>query len=151
MVRSIYIGSLLTLLLLLSGCTRNNGDIGNLFGTWRLETMTKNGEEVDLYSNLTKVYTWAFQSHIVRIQDIRDNMDYVNYYGSWCKEKDVLILDFTYEDENGNGEYLPPSPLHLNADGITRLDVNQTSSKEMKLSYRSVDDVEYSYYLRKIP
>ena len=66
--------------LLQLGCTRNNGDIGDLFGTWRLDTLTEDGKELDLYGGMTKVYTWAFQSHIIRVQDIRNNMDHSNCY-----------------------------------------------------------------------
>lgn len=142
---------MMTLGLLLSGCTRNNGDIGDLFGTWRIENLTQNGDELDLYSGLTRVYTWAFQSHIIRIQDIRDNMDHGNYYGTWVREDNTLMLDFTHKDDNGVDEYTPPSPLHLVAHGITRLTIEKLTSKNMIVSYRNDDGNLYVYTLRKVP
>lgn len=151
MIRKLYILFILLLGFVHQGCTHNNGDIGDLFGTWRLESMTADGEELDLYSNLTQLYTWAFQSHIIRIQDIRNNMDHSNCFGTWMQNDDELILNFTHENDNGNNGFLPPTPLHFETDGITKLTINRLSSKRLQTSYRNSDGIEYMYYLRKVP
>ncbi|MBO5455749.1 MAG: lipocalin-like domain-containing protein [Muribaculaceae bacterium] len=137
--------------LLQLGCTRNNGDIGDLFGTWRLDTLTEDGKELDLYGGMTKVYTWAFQSHIIRVQDIRNNMDHSNCYGTWIREENFLILDFTHKNDSGTTGFHPPVPLHFDSSGITKLTVEHLSSRKMQVSYKNADDVEYVYHLRKVP
>lgn len=133
------------------GCTRNDGDIGDLFGTWRLIEMTADGVAQDLYSDDVKAYTWAFQSGIIRIQEIGDRMDYSDYMGTWTRDDDTLILDFTHRADYGDENFTPPAALHLVAHGITTLDLRLLGSKELHAGYRSDSGVEYVYYLKKVP
>lgn len=41
---------IITALISLNACTHNNGDIGHLFGTWRLNTITINGDVDSVYA-----------------------------------------------------------------------------------------------------
>lgn len=64
--------------LIFAACNRNNGDIGDLFGEWRLESMTADGEPVQLYTqkddaSIPILFTWAFQGNVVRINSIYPN------------------------------------------------------------------------------
>ena len=48
-MRHIAFIPLLIIMLLISGCTQNNGEIDPWFGTWRLESLTCDGEPADDY------------------------------------------------------------------------------------------------------
>lgn len=141
----------LAVVFLAAGCTRNNGDIGDLFGDWRLETLTADGEELQLYDGDTKVYTWAFQSGIIRIQEIRAYMDYSDYLGTWSREDDELILDFTHQADYGDDNFTPPAALHLVAHGVTRLEIIRLDSRKLQVGYQGEDGVKYMYFLNKVP
>ncbi|MDE6860078.1 MAG: lipocalin-like domain-containing protein [Duncaniella sp.] len=134
-----------------AGCTRNNGDIGDLFGDWRLDTLTADGLEMELYNGDVEVYTWAFQSNIVRIQEIFTYMDFSDYIGTWRRDGDVLILDFTHHADYGDENFSPPEDLHLVEHGVTKLDIVRLDSRKLQVSYRGEDGVEYMYFLHKVP
>ncbi len=146
-----YIFLIFAIGLLSSGCTQNNGDIGDLFGNWRLDSVTAEGLELELYDGEIKVYTWAFQSGIIRIQKIYSNMDHLDYLGTWQRDDDELTLNFTHHADYGDENFTPPEELHLVAHGITRLDILQLNSSKMCVGYRGNDGVEYKYYLHKVP
>jgi len=148
---SIYIFLIFAIGLLSSGCTRNNGDIGDLFGNWRLDSVTADDIELELYDGEIKVYTWAFQSGIIRIQRIYSNMDHLDYLGTWQRDDDELLLDFTHHADYGDENFTPPEELHLVPHGITRLDILLLKSGKMCVGYRGNDGVEYKYYLHKVP
>lgn len=149
LIQNIFI--VLAIVFLAAGCTRNNGDIGDLFGDWRLETLTADGEELQLYDGDTKVYTWAFQSGIIRIQEIRAYMDYSDYLGTWSREDDELILDFTHQADYGDDNFTPPETLHLVAHGVTRLEIIRLDSRKLQVGYQGEDGVKYMYFLNKVP
>lgn len=141
------------LTVLLQGCTRNDGDIGDLFGDWKLESLTADGEEVKLYVGTGKddpiLYTWAFQSNVIRINTIYPDDRVLDCYGTWQKDDDVLELKFIYSDsqEGTDYRYNAPEELCLSSDGITKLNIITLTGKKMDVSYVSADGIEYRYYL----
>lgn len=131
-----------------SACTRNNGDIGWLFGEWRLDRMTADGEDVKLYTDGEdgpKLYTWSFQSHLIRINTMFTHHRRDESMGSWEEKDDMLELNFSYKDDLG--PFLPPKALHLVEGGITPLHIDSRGGKKMVLSYTAEDGVTYVYYL----
>ncbi len=138
-------------LLLLSSCTHNNGDIGELFGNWRLDRLTADGVEVPLYDgagdDAPVLFTWAFQSRIIRITAIYSHSLYNDFWGTWEEQPDVLELNFTYSSTDAN--HVPPEILHLNDDGITVLTKDSFYNNKMELSYVASDGKTYKYYLSK--
>lgn len=141
---------LLTVILLsVCGCTRNNGDIGDFFGTWRLEELTADGVPTELTNQEHLVYTWAFQSHIIYIQTILPHDAYKRARGTWVQTDNILALDFNHTDIDGDLNYTPPAELHLVADGTTRLEIKEMTHKRMHLEYTADDGVRYAYYLKK--
>lgn len=81
--------------IIMSGCTRHNGDIGDLFGEWRLERLTADGQETDLYEETPDaplLYTWAFQGNIIRINTIYAHNRVFECFGTWMREDDLLEL-----------------------------------------------------------
>lgn len=135
-----------------TGCTRHNGDIGDLFGEWRLEKLTADGDNVELYSQdagAPQLYTWAFQGNIIRLNTIYAHNRVIECYGTWSLKDDILELLFIYKDNEIGTEnrYRPPKAMHFSPDGITRLHVDRLTGKKMEASYVSDDGVEYRYYL----
>ena len=133
----------------LSSCTRNNGDIGDLFGTWRLESLKVGDIEQPLQTGDVRVYTWAFQSHIIYIQTIFDHDDYKRARGTWTMDEENLILDFGHTDIDGSNNYTPPEALHLNADGKTYLRIVEYTSDRLHLIQVLDGAPPYEYYLKK--
>ncbi|MCM1355138.1 MAG: lipocalin-like domain-containing protein [Staphylococcus sp.] len=144
---------LLGLIVPLTGCTRHNGDIGDLFGEWRLERMTADGVDVDLYGQAdedgVELYTWAFQSTLIRINSIYPHHHSMLSMGTWSEDGDILSLKFGYSDnvEGNESFYIPPAVLQLRPDGVTRLHFDSRSGKKMVLSQTADDGVTYTYYL----
>lgn len=139
-----------------AACNRNNGDIGDLFGEWRLESMTADGEPVQLYSkkddaSIPILFTWAFQGNVVRINSIYPNSHITECYGTWKRDFDnnILELKFIYKDSKEDTKYLytPHEMLCLSPDGITRLDIVRFRNKKLEVKYVAPDGIEYSYYL----
>ncbi len=79
---------------ILAGCTHNNGDIGSLFGTWKLKEIRIDNEKDTGYDG--SVF-WAFQSSTIRMTKIRPYHDRDEVYGSWRLEDNTLFLDFPDE------------------------------------------------------
>lgn len=135
----------------LSGCTRNDGDIGDLFGEWRLESITADGEPLQLYDNdpdAPQLYTWAFQSNVIRINTLYVHSLVYDCYGTWARTDNSLILTFTYtDDDNTAYRYTPPEIFHFSSDGVTDLAIDRLSGKKMELSRVDSDGTLYRYYL----
>lgn len=150
---NVYIALVFFLTVMTSACTRHNGDIGDLFGEWRLERLTADGVEQQLYDSEDEsapiLYTFAFQGNLIRINSIYQYYRVADCYGTWLIDEDILQLRFTYDDNLEGTDYLynPPKALHLSPSGITRLDIVSLNGKNMQLSYIDEAGVEYNYYL----
>lgn len=139
-------------LVIMAGCTRHNGDIGDLFGEWRLERLTADGQETELYDDSSDgplLYTWAFQGNIIRINTIYAHNRVFDCFGTWMRDDDLLELCFIYHDNSQGTDYLynPPEAMCFSPDGVTRLHIDRLTGKKMEVSYTSADGVEYRYYL----
>lgn len=141
---------------LATGCTHNCGDIGDLFGYWRLNSMTADGTPVELYPETAedgqpvRLYTWAFQSQIVMIHTFYDHEDSSQATGTWQRTDRTLMLDFDHRDDGGTEYYTPPAALKLVEGGVTPLEIILMNPNEMKLSYTADDGVTYEYRLGKL-
>ncbi len=129
------------------GCTQNNGNIGDLFGEWRLEELKADGKPQKLYDDEVLLYTWEFQNSLVFIQTIMPHQDYRTSRGTWTREGDILAIDFSHRDNDG--PYLAPEALHLENGGVTPLHVITLDGKNLRAEYTATDGVKYEYVLRK--
>lgn len=82
----------LCIITMLSSCTHNNGDIGPVFGTWKLiaadcEGMDNPAEGKDMF--------WSFQNETIRI-DLQSGPhdDLHSSYGNFRLADDTLFLSF---------------------------------------------------------
>lgn len=148
MKAKIFLG-LFTALIFLSSCTRNNGDIGELFGRWRVETVKVDGVEEKLYDDDTLLYTWSFQGSLMFISVINPDNSYYNIMGTWSMADGVLHLDFSYKGNDGDKYYDPPENLHMVKDGVSDMKVIRLTSRKMTLERVSEEGVRYVYHLKK--
>lgn len=149
-IRIIYILFLFIAMLLSTGCARNDGDIGDLFGRWKVEALQADGQDQVLYDDDVLMYCWSFQGSLVWIQTLHPHHDFVNVKGMWNRDAHLLSLDFSFTGDDGDVFYRPPEPLHLVNDGITALNIESLTSSRMHVWYESsTDGVRYDYHLKK--
>lgn len=148
MIRNFF----LTLITLISvwSCTRNDGDIGPLFGAWKVEEVAADGVPVNLYGqdDGVIVYDWRFQSHLIQIQTVYEHYSYANVMGTWSLSDGILTLEFTGSDVDGEGFYTPPAPMHIGR-GVTPLEILELKGSHLRLRYTAEDGITYTYRLKK--
>lgn len=143
----------LILIAALSGCTRNNGDIGILFGTWQLDQIdTDNVPDTDYERNIF----WKFQNDIIQLTKVYPEAvtpGYSSVTGTWNEDNGYLFMNFTHHDgdpESGNDRYLPYPEMHLPYGVVSALQIEKMTSTEMVLHFTSPDDGQlYTYHLSK--
>lgn len=140
------------LTLSLNACSHNNGDIGDLFGTWKLQSITIDNECDTAYQcNVL----WKFQSSIISMVKADDSTHTkTESWGTWSYANDdtQLILDFTHTDNDhpnvGSSKYSPMPDTHLPKGIKIPLDIIKINSDEMTLRYIANDGSEYIYHLK---
>ena len=136
MKAKIYIPALLLTLVLLSGCTQNNGHIGKLFGAWLMTEMT--------IDNTPKTFekgaftTVAFQNNITRFIYHTDELTYTERYGTWQRADNILSLDFNHGDDTaapGTGRYQAPEWLDMPAKSVVDVTISELNPGRMTWVY----------------
>lgn len=145
--RGIQYVILLSVILCVS-CTRNNGDIGEYFGTWKLESMTVNGEiDAEYEGNIF----WKFQASVFCMVKVWEHHDYESSWGTWKELDGKLVIDYRHYDDNheaGSDIYAPNIETHLVAD-INELTIISMSGSKMSLSYVDENGDTIIYKLKK--
>ena len=109
---------------LLSGCTRNNGDIGDWFGTWQMTELAVDGEPLPSYQD--DIF-WKFQNNVIELIKVQTGLGEHGYdgrWGTWEEDGDRLLLRFDYADDKypeetgaaGKGIYAPFPELHIRSE-----------------------------------
>lgn len=130
--------------MLLAGCTRNDGDIGPYFGQWALEELDADGKPDAEYAPGTVFF--AFQTDIVQVTTLGDNHTSSINTGTWSATDKVLTLYFNHHDndtEAGTDVYAPPSWIHI-TEKVTEMQILELTSKRMTLR-----NGVYVYHLKK--
>ncbi len=126
-------------------CTHNNGDIGDYFGTWKLETITvDNTVDAEYDGNLF----WKFQTSVFCLQRVDERHSSETRYGTWEQIDNILRLDFTHKEDKGETIYTPFPESRLYR-GVTDLKIVSFSSSEMKLNYTDKNGKFIQYKLKK--
>lgn len=119
-------------------CTRNNGDIGEYFGTWKLEKITIDGEiDADYDGNMF----WKFQSTVFCMQMVDEYHGSDTRWGTWRETANMLTLDFTHHDNNnpvGAPIYSPFEQSYLPSESVVNLTIVAMLGSAMLLEY--IDD-----------
>lgn len=131
-------------------CVHNDGNIGDWFGTWRLESIKINGTPDAGYN---QYIIWKFQSDMVLMVEADDVLhEKDEHFGTWRQEGDILELNYSYNNEGSTVQaptYTPPASTHLPA-GISVLSIIKLSKGEIQLLYTSPETGdEYFYTLKK--
>ncbi len=134
----------------LCSCTQNDGRITPLFGSWMLDMITVDGEELEF-----EPAVWGFQSSLVCFQMILPMHETEEHWASWEREDDELTINFNNYDDNtppGEWPYNPPRiPGFPRGASILHLKELKIESRSMKLENVSASDGKtYVYYLSKI-
>lgn len=131
-------------------CTRNNGNIGDYFGTWKLEQIFINNEKDTEYNE--NIF-WGFQSSVFMMKEVNDTLHTKSeHWGTWDEQNGKLILNFTHSDNNnpqGSFKYSPAKATYLPVNSISVLDIITLSGNEMKLQYTDSIGNIYKYNLTK--
>lgn len=77
--------------LLSTACTHNNGDIGPLFGKWKVTAIEADGMETAQYAG--NIFL-NFQSHTVEVTEILPDHIHNDAFGNWSRTGDELMLSF---------------------------------------------------------
>ncbi len=154
-MRRVGVVAALAFACLLAGCTRNNGDIGDWFGTWQMTEVTANGTADKDYE---KNVFWKFQNNVIallRVNTGAGDHSRSQVWGTWEDADGYLYLDFTYsgdstpDDPNGTYQYIPLEETHLPYGEVSALKIESREGDEMRLKYQAADGVVYMYTLNK--
>ncbi len=141
---------LLLIVVTMGACMHNNGDIGPLFGYWRLDEITVNDQPENLYDNTgVDLYAFAFQSNVMYIQTVYPHLDYDRAFGTWTLDGDVMTWHFRWTDDGNYSNYTEPEELMLDPTGLTTLHVIRLTSKHLDVEYTDTDGNLIRYYLTK--
>lgn len=138
---------LISLLTILPGCTTNNGDIGPLFGQWKLTEILIDGEPEPGYNG--DIF-WQFQSHVISMRRIDPDHTQHFCFGSWqMPDNKTLQLDFSHtDDENTDWRYKPFEDTMLPT-AVSNLDIVTLNSSRITATYLTDSGQTITYRLIK--
>lgn len=137
------------------GCTRNNGDIGPKFGTWKLTSMTIDGEPAPEYQG--NIF-WGFQSGslsfttVTYTNGIPSDVNTPGHlvFAGWSEADGYLVINTAFSDDQGTYRYTPPAVLLLpEQNPAIRLKILSEDSRRMELEYITDAGNRMTYSLRK--
>ena len=156
------ISALLLLSIALSmatSCTHNNGDIGDWFGHWKLNTITVDGMVDDSYEG--NIF-FSFQGGVFAQILVKPNhgagmLD--RHYANWEDHGSYIIINYPYHtDENGNPVYnengelkapFKPLPVTRMSIGDNTINVDRKKGNDLQLSMTDADGHTVVYNLEK--
>lgn len=133
--------------LLLASC-QNEGPIGDMYGTWRVEKYIVNGKETTIRYNTS----FSFQGQVVEAIAVIDNYG-TNWqrFGSWERNDNIIKLNFTHHDNStsqGNGIYSAPEWLGMTSVEVMAMDC-VSDGKKMEWKWSAPDGSQCVYTLHK--
>ena len=146
---ALLIISILAQIVVLNGCTQNDGDLHGLFGSWKLESITiDNVEDKDYQMN----EIWVFQNNIMAI-NVVDEHEHLpqTYYGTFERDGNTMTMNFTHSDNAfapGTGPYAPPTETHLPA-AIFNMEILKLTGSKLRFEYINTEGKTIIYNLKK--
>lgn len=119
-------------------CTHNNGDIGPIFGQWKLTSIFINDKEDQGYKE--NIF-FAFQNDVTSMRIVRENQDVSETFGHWKLDGDILLL--IYDDPD-----LEPLSETYFTEGVNTCEIITLSGKELILKREANGNI-YIYRLKK--
>lgn len=131
-------------------CTQNGGDIGPLFGSWHLESMTCDGEPFAQPAG-TDTF-WNFQGHVVIAILSKGMYETLDFTGTWEQRDGLLVLDYTHSSDNaapGTQHYRAPYWMGFPENEVIDLTIIKLDNSTMMLSWTSAQGRKYNYNFKK--
>ncbi len=128
------------ILLALTSCTHNNGDIGSLYGQWKLVSIDAQGVEIPEYNG--DVF-WSFQDSAIQILSRMDQHEFEQRYGNWSLTDGDTRLVLTFPDDRW------PAPRSIGLKETTVLHVITLTSRDAVFEMSDTDGMSITYTLRK--
>lgn len=132
--------TLVITIVMMSACTRNNGDIGPYYGMWHVEEIRCNN--ADCTQNYGGYY-FAFQSAVFQIKYSNPMMQEQQCTGTWSEEDGVITIEFP------DARLVEFTFTGVSTDQKNHFKVEKITGKEMVLSLLSNDGFTYQYFLKK--
>lgn len=122
-----------------AGCKRNNGDIGSWFGTWQVVSITSVDGKIE---KLPCTVIIRFQTDIIQTTEQFDHYEHKDYWASWSKSGDTLIID-------GVNKSLAPA-LMLPADSVLELEIVRAPGSVMVWRFEDDQGKSTEYNLKRL-
>ena len=149
-MKKVSIFIVLLMSLAMAGC-QNNGNIGWLFGVWRINSYTVDG--VEQTDPLISRSTIAFQGEIVEIVAVVDDyQSRITRNGTWHEDGNDFTLNFTHSDDMrpaGTGVYEAPGWLGMTSDFPMQMTISDQTSDRFTLTWEDGDGLVKVYELQK--
>lgn len=132
--------------LLLTGCTQPDGDIGDLFGSWSLQEMTCDGSPLSLPED-SEGSTVSFQSNIAMFNIYYDNDETGSSVCTWIRTDDTMTFNFNNSDNKypaGTGIYAPPAWLRFSEPTET-IYISELNGRHFNFTRTASDGRIYTY------
>lgn len=146
-MKHLYISILGLVAMLLAGCTHNNGDIGDLFGSWVLEEVSIDGAPTTIAED--DETTFSFQANVVRVVlHYSDGYFHLSYLGTWTRHDDTLDFDFTHhnnEVEPGQEGYMAPTWLGFETNAVTHTTITRLDGGHLDFVRTDAEGRTYLY------
>jgi len=133
------------LMLCMSSCSKNNGDIGYWFGMWHLDSIEIDGEPDDGYDGN---FYFMFQGKVFCVRWLNEAYhEYVESYARWEENTEAKTVTINFADSRFPSQIVDYAPsIYLNT--VTTMTVEMINSTTMVLNYTSNDTgVTYTYRL----
>lgn len=133
----------------LAGCTSNNGNIGDWFGTWHLLEIKVDGTADPAYQG--NIF-WQFQSDVINMTELTlgGYHDRTNHWGIWSQQGKTLCLDYNHPVAPGSTthveEFEPPTITRLPLEST--LTIDHFTSSRLTVTYQA-PETTYQYILKK--
>lgn len=146
------INSIIALVALLaaSSCTQNNGNIGELFGSWALREVTIDDTPADMAEATPTVF--SFQANVVRVTYYDDEYYHFNYLGTWTRSDNTLDFDFTHHNNAtapGEGPYSAPTWLDFETGVVTHTTIVRLDRGHLDFTRITPGGTTYLYKFEK--
>ncbi len=152
MKRLLYYFIAIVSILSLGSC-QNNGYIGWIFGVWRVESYTVDGQRQD--SEMIRNATFGFQNNIVNVvtyTDAETLSDQIDNYGTWREDGEWFEFNFSHSDYNNppnTGIYSVPYWLGFVSGEVMRMKIVERKGNTFKLQWQDPDGKLREYKFEK--
>lgn len=136
---------LLTVVLALTGCVRNDGDIGNLFGNWVIEEIYIGNAEDKDYTNPVQV---NFQGNLFSMGETSETeVHNPPVIGTWSETGNEITLDIS---GNAGSKKEFPKSLHLGKGRSVTFTIEERKHNSMTWRLVMYGGPSFRYTLRKL-